>query len=92
LLQPRNFSTRPSKGPPSPSLTPCSRAHGAVKAPGNVPATVDAQVPAATEFYILPDNGLATTPEAKGIIHRVAQSRVVPVDPTTTRAVDVTPQ
>ncbi len=62
---------------------------GEVKAPGNVPATVGAQVPPATEFYILPDNGHATAPEAKGIIHRVAQSRVVPVDPMTTRVVDV---
>jgi len=63
-----------------------------VKAPGNVPATVGAQVPPATEFYISSDNGLATAPEAEGIIHRVAPSRVVPVDPTTTRVVDVIPQ
>jgi hypothetical protein len=30
--------------------------------------------------------------QPRGIIHRVAQSRVVPVDPTTTRVVHVIPQ
>ena len=67
-------------------------AEGKVKAPGNVPATVGAQVPPATELYFLPDNALATAPEAKGIKYTVAQNRVVLVDPTTMRVVDVIPQ
>jgi hypothetical protein len=62
-----------------------------VKAPGNVPTTVGAQVPPATELYFLPDNALATAPEAKGIKYTVAQNRVVLVDPTTMRVVDVIP-
>jgi hypothetical protein len=63
-----------------------------VKAPGNVPAAVGAQVPPATELYFLPDNALATVPEVKGIKYTVAQNRVVLVDPTTMRVVDVIPQ
>jgi hypothetical protein len=62
-----------------------------VKAPGNVPATVGAQVPPATELYFLPDRALATAPEAKAIKYTVAQNRVVLVDPTTMRVVDVIP-
>jgi hypothetical protein len=69
-------------------MNPVQVADGEVKAPGSVPATVGAQVPPSTEFYILLHNGLATA----GHIHRVAQSRVVPVDPTTTRVVQVIPQ
>jgi len=67
-------------------------AEGKVKAPGNVPAAVGAQVPPATELYFLPDNALATAPEAKGFKYTVAQNRVVLVDPTTMRVVDVIPQ
>jgi hypothetical protein len=65
---------------------------GKVKAPGNVPATVGADVPPATELYFLPDGALATAPEAKGIKYTVAQNRVVLVDPTTMRVVEVIPQ
>ena len=61
------------------------------RAPGNVPATVGAQVPPATELYFLPDRALATAPEAKAIKYTVAQNRVVLVDPTTMRVVDVIP-
>jgi hypothetical protein len=67
-------------------------ADGKVKAPGNVPATVGAQVPPATELYFLPDDALATIPEAKGIKYTVAQHRVVLVDPTTMRVVEVIPR
>jgi Protein of unknown function (DUF1236) len=67
-------------------------AEGKVKAPGNVPATVGADVPPATELYFLPDGALATAPEAKGIKYTVAQNRVVLVDPTTMRVVEVIPQ
>jgi hypothetical protein len=63
-------------------------AEAKVKAPGNVPATVGAQVPPATELYFLPDRALAIAPEAK---YTVAQNRVVLVDPTTMRVVDVIP-
>jgi hypothetical protein len=66
-------------------------ADGKVKAPGNVPVAVGAQVPPVTELYFLPDNGLATAPEAKGVKYTVAQNRVVLVDPTTMRVVDVIP-
>jgi hypothetical protein len=65
---------------------------GKIKAPGNVPATVGAEVPPATELYFLPDGALATAPEAKAIKYTVAQNRVVLVDPTTMRVVDVIPQ
>ena len=61
------------------------------KAPGNVPASVGAQVPPTTELYFLPDDVLATAPEAKGVRYTVAQNRVVLVDPTTLRIVDVIP-
>ena len=67
-------------------------AAGKVKAPGNVPATVGAEVPPATELYFLPDRALATAPEAKAIKYTVAQNRVVLVDPTTMRVVEVIPQ
>jgi Protein of unknown function (DUF1236) len=67
-------------------------ADGKVKAPGNVPATVGAEVPPATELYFLPDGALATAPEAKAIKYTVAQNRVVLVDPTTMRVVDVISQ
>ena len=66
-------------------------AEGKVKAPGNVPATVGADVPPATELYFLPDGALASAPEAKGIKYTVAQNRVVLVDPTTMRVVEVIP-
>jgi Protein of unknown function (DUF1236) len=67
-------------------------ADGKVKAPANVPAAVGAEVPPATELYFLPDGALATAPEAKAIKYTVAQNRVVLVDPTTMRVVDVIPQ
>jgi uncharacterized protein DUF1236 len=66
-------------------------ADGKVKAPGNVPVAVGAQVPPATELYFLPDNALATAPEAKAVKYTVAQNRVVLVDPTTMRVVDIIP-
>jgi uncharacterized protein DUF1236 len=62
-----------------------------VKAPGNVPTIVGAQVPPATELYFLPDSVLVIAPEAKAIKYTVAQNRVVLVDPTMMRVVDVIP-
>ncbi len=63
-----------------------------VKPSENVPLAVGAQVPPATELYFLPDAALATAPEAKGVKYTVAQNRVVLVDPTMMRVVDVIPQ
>jgi len=57
----------------------------------NVPAMVGASVPPVTELYFLPDNALANAPEAKGLKYTVARNRVVLVDPTTMRVVDVIP-
>jgi hypothetical protein len=48
-----------------------------------------AQVPPATELYFLPDRALATAPKATK--YTVAQNRVVLVDPTTMRVVEVIP-
>jgi hypothetical protein len=62
-----------------------------VKAAGNVPAVVGAEVPPSTELYFLPDDALASAPEAKGIKYTVAQNRVVLVDPTRMRVVEVLP-
>jgi hypothetical protein len=62
-----------------------------VKASGNVPVVVGAEVPPATELYFLPDDALASAPEAKGIKYTVAQNRVVLVDPTRMRVVEVIP-
>ena len=66
-------------------------AEAKVKASGNVPVVVGAEVPPATELYFLPDDALASAPEAKGIKYTVAQNRVVLVDPTRMRVVDVIP-
>jgi Protein of unknown function (DUF1236) len=66
-------------------------AEGKVKAAGNVPAVVGAEVPPATELYFLPDDALASAPEAKGIKYTVAQNQVVLVDPTRMRVVEVLP-
>jgi hypothetical protein len=62
-----------------------------VKAPGNVPVSIGAQVPPTTELHFLPDSALVTAPEAKGVRYTVAQNKVVLVDPTTMRVVDVIP-
>ncbi len=62
-----------------------------VKAPGDVPVIVGAQVPPATELYFLPDSALAIAPEAKAVKYTVAQNRVVLVNPTMMRVVDVIP-
>jgi hypothetical protein len=64
---------------------------GKVKAPDNVPAVVGAEVPPTTELYFLPDDALVSAPEAKGIKYTVARNRVVLVDPTRMRVVEVIP-
>jgi Protein of unknown function (DUF1236) len=96
-INPRMGATAPKA---QPELTPEQKAvildavrpSGAkVKTPENVPVSIGAQVPPATELYFLPDKALATAPEAKGVKYTVAQNRVVLVDPTTMRVVDVIP-
>jgi hypothetical protein len=62
-----------------------------VRVPDNVPATIGAQVPPVTELYFLPDNALASAPEAKGVKYTMARNQVVLVDPTTMRVVEVIP-
>jgi hypothetical protein len=62
-----------------------------VKGPDNVPATVGAEVPPVTELYFLPDKALTSAPEAKAIKYTVTKNRVVLVDPTTMRVVEVIP-
>jgi Protein of unknown function (DUF1236) len=94
----------PGKGAVAPAaqlqLTPEQKAaivgavrpvEGKVKAAGNVPVVVGAEVPPATELYFLPDDALASAPEAKGVKYTVAQNRVVLVDPTRMRVVEVLP-
>jgi Protein of unknown function (DUF1236) len=66
-------------------------AEAKVKTSGNIPVVVGAEVPPATELYFLPDDALASVPEAKGIKYTVAQNRVVLVDPTRMRVVEVIP-
>ena len=60
------------------------------QAPGNVRDGQRGGAPATEHF--LPDSALATAPEAKAIKYTVAQNRVVLVDPTTMRVVDVISQ
>jgi len=62
------------------------------RAPARVPATVGAQVPPVIELYVLPDSALATAPEAKGVKYTMVESKVVLVDPTTMRVVEVISQ
>jgi hypothetical protein len=103
----QNGTTRvdPGKGAVAPAaqleLTPEQKtaivgavrpAEAKVKAPGNVPAVVGAEVPPSTELYFLPDDALASAPEAKGMKYTVAQNRVVLVDPTRMRVVEVIPR
>jgi hypothetical protein len=71
----------------------CDRQRGPAhrRAPDNVPAVVGAEVPPTTELYFLPDDALVSVPEAKGIKYTVARNRVVLVDPTRMRVVEVIP-
>ena len=57
--------------------------------PAGVPLAVGAQLPAALELRILPDAALAQAPDAKAVQYTVIANRVVLVDPTTMRVVDV---
>jgi hypothetical protein len=57
--------------------------------PPDMPVTVGAQIPPATELYALPDSVTAEAPSAKFYRYTVAQNRVVIVDPTNLKVVDV---
>lgn len=60
-----------------------------VTVPPGVDARVGAELPASMELYILPDVALAEIPEAKLYKYTVVENRVVLVDPTNMRVVDV---
>jgi Protein of unknown function (DUF1236) len=57
--------------------------------PPDIPVTVGAQIPPATELYALPDSIMAEAPSAKFYRYTVAQSRVIIVDPTNLKVVEV---
>jgi hypothetical protein len=60
-----------------------------IKVPAGLTPTVGAQAPPAMELYVLPDRALMEAPAAKSFKYTVVQKRVVLVDPTNMRVVDV---
>ena len=52
-------------------------------------AVVGADVPAMIELYTLPDDALASVPAAKFYRYTVVENKVVVVDPTKMRVIDV---
>jgi hypothetical protein len=57
--------------------------------PPDLPLAVGAQIPPATELYALPEAVTAEVPTAKFYRFTVTQNRVVIVDPTNLKVVDV---
>ena len=57
--------------------------------PPDIPTTVGAQIPPVTELYALPESVTADVPAAKFYRYTVAQNRVIIVDPTNLKVVDV---
>jgi hypothetical protein len=57
--------------------------------PPDLPVTVGAQISPVTELYALPDTVTADAPSAKFYRYTIAQNRVVIVDPTNLKVVDV---
>ena len=57
--------------------------------PPDTPVTVGAQIPPVTELYALPDVVTAEVPSAKFYRYTIAQNRVIIVDPTNLKVVDV---
>ena len=57
--------------------------------PPDLPVTIGAQIPPATELYALPDAITADAPSAKFYRYTIAQNRVVIVDPTNLKVIDV---
>ena len=60
-----------------------------VVVPPGVTAQVGSELPAALELYMLPDTTLAQIPAAKLYKYTMVNDRVVLVDPTTMRVVDI---
>ena len=60
--------------------------------PANLALSVGAQVPASVELYTLPSNVTAQVPAAKEYKYTVAQNKVVLVDPTNMKIVDIIAQ
>lgn len=59
------------------------------RVPPGVNAVVGAELPAALELYVLPDIALSEIPAAKLYKYTVVNDRVVLVDPTNMRVVDI---
>ena len=57
--------------------------------PPNLPTAVGAQIPPVTELYALPEAVTADIPSAKFYRYTIAQNKVVIVDPTNHKVVDV---
>ncbi len=57
--------------------------------PPGVSAQVGLELPASLELYMLPDTTLAQIPAAKLVKYTLVSDRVVLVDPTTMRVVDI---
>jgi len=57
--------------------------------PANTPVTVGAQIPPVTELYALPESVTADVPSAKFYRYTIAENRVLIVDPTTLKVIDV---
>ena len=60
-----------------------------VNVPAELNPSIGREVPASMELYVLPDTALMQAPAAKGFKYTVVQNRVVLVDPTNMRVVDV---
>ena len=57
--------------------------------PINFVVAIGAPVPPSLELYLLPDAALKAVPEAKIVKYTVVQEKIVLVDPTNMRVVDV---
>jgi hypothetical protein len=67
---------------------------GAGSKPGpriNFMTNIGAAVPPSIELYVLPDAALSAVPDAKIVKYTTVQNRIVLVDPTTMRVVDLIP-
>jgi hypothetical protein len=57
--------------------------------PPNLPVAVGAQIPPVTELYALPEKVTAEVPSAKFYRYTIVENRVVIVDPTNLKVVEV---
>jgi hypothetical protein len=100
--QPGSSAPDPTVGSTHPAasleLTPAQRnaileavrqENKSIKVPAGLTPTVGAQVPPSMELYVLPDRALMEAPAAKGFKYTVVHKRVVLIDPTNMRVVDV---